>query len=35
MLFKAVIGKRLHEDYGVVTLMGRCRQVEPKMGGMV
>ena len=39
MLFKAVIGNRQHEDYGVLTslveLMGCCRQVEPRMGGMV
>ena len=35
MMFKAVIGNRQHEDYGVTPLMGRCRQVEPRMGGMV
>ena len=33
MMFKAVIGNRQHEDYGVTPLMGRCRQVEPRMGG--
>ena len=35
MMFKAVIGNLHHKDYGVVTLMGRCRQAEPRMGGMV